>query len=241
MSLMSVDKNDVNISALFGFQHTFEIEVPGRNIKMTFYQRLVSDQFINIARATALRESNKLRTNLRDLNWESREDYIPPLRDEPKDKVVEVIAGFSSRELARQAVQRVQDELKIPNEPDGEADLADREAYQVEVDEYENKYAELIQKYVKELIEARREELNKLTQEELVDAYERVLLAEHCEQRYARVFKETTTYYGTYLDEEYTERVAGTLKDFMELPSSFKDLLMTKYSELEIDVPTLKK
>jgi hypothetical protein len=239
MSLIDIEKNDVDISKLFAYKKEITLLIPGTSDEVTFYQRVVGDEDNNKARVYALRESGKLRSKLNDRKWEDRVAYVPDISKVLKDDLVEITLGLIMQDLSMQALNETT--LKEPKQPKGDATLEEQEEYQEAIDNYKKEFNEKVTKTLGEKVEEKRKLFSKFTKDELVKMYGGALIDQHCQERFGRAYLEQATFYGTYVDKEYTTRAFKTFEDFKNAPSNLKDALTRAYSDIQLGGVALKK
>lgn len=236
---MHPEKNYVDISKLFnwGGELTILDDIGVEVDKL--YVRLVGDAELNRARVIALRSSAELRKKLKDENSDEYFAFIPLKELVDKDKIVELILLYSTREITREVVKNM--DLAFPKNPKSTDSLEEMEKFQKEVDEYtSNKDRLTNEEIVKKL-----NELKKFVQEKEEDSLYKDLVNtianELCEQEMLRKFNEACAFYGTYADKEYKIRLFKDFEDFLNLPTNIKNQIIDFYSTLEIDSESLKK
>lgn len=233
---MSVEKNDVDISSLFHWGEKFTIQ--GKK-KVTVYMRLVGDAELNRSRVYALRKSAELREALKTEGSDMRRAFIPNKSDFDKAKLTELIIIYSMRDISRVAMDSVQ--LAYPKEPSADSSLEKLEQYQKEVDAYPKKKEAEIRKAIEKEMTKRRKELSGVEEDRLFDVLETSLIAELCEKEALSSFNEMCTYFGSFKDENYKERLFESFDSFDNLPTDIKKQFIEFYSSLEIGTEDLKK
>lgn len=240
MSLIDIEKNDVDISQLFAYKKNIALLVPGdEEREVTFFQRVVGDAEVGQARTAALRTSAEMRAKLRDTKWKDRIIYIPKLTKLKKEDIIDLVLSLSIQELTVQAINKI--EVKLPIELSGEATLEDQERYQEEVDAYPDKFQEAVATSLDNSLKGYRRDLNKVTKDELIKNYEAVMINQHASEKFTETYQELVTYLGTYNSKDYVERSFKSLEHFQNAPSMLKQTLIAHYTELEVSASTLKK
>lgn len=233
----TIDKNDVDITKLFYYKDTFELEINGQTIKI--YMRLVGDAELNQARIAALRESANLRKKLKDRNSDESQAYFPDLTAVTKEELINALLSAKYSEI----VKSVMDEKKIvlPPEPPSDADLETQEEYQKEVDNFDAKREKEIIEEVNNRLVKLQKEYESFSKEQLEDEYLSTSINQLCEYAMIQKFKNACTYFGTFKDSQYKRRMFNSLEEFENLPTKVKEAFNEFYSHLDIHEVELKK
>lgn len=237
--MISVDKNDVDISKLFRWGNEFKIYDNMNNELLSVYIRLVGDAELNRARVFALRKSAELRKKLKDEESDEYYAYIPQKEYIDKEVLIENILLYMTREITLNSFSEIKPQL--PVEPGSDASLEKQEQYQKEVDEFPKKREALIRENVVKVLDRQREELKNRDLDSLYNDFIRLLINQLCEDEMLNRFKEMSAYLGTYKDSEYKERLFKSFDDFENLPQEVKSQFLENYSLLEISGEDLKK
>lgn len=238
MSLPDIEKNDVDLNALFNYTTELELQLPNGE-RLTLYQRVIGDEDNGKAQVHALRESGKLRENLTNKRWPDRVAYVPKIDKYKKEEILDVILSMMLRDLTLQAVNEV--EIKQRKEPDEDSTLEEREEYQKYVDEYPKLYEAEVTKIIEKKKAEHRKRLNGYKREELLNMYEGTLVNAHVQQEHDRAYLEISTYLGTFLDAEFKKPAFKSLDKFNSLPTRVKEKILGSYKSLEISSVQLKK
>lgn len=233
-----IDKNDVDISRLFYYQDKFELKLKDDKT-LPVYMRVIGDAELNQARVFALRESASLRKKLRTENSDEALAYLPDLDTIDKDDLVKVILASSYNDIIREANNEVK--FNLPTEPKSTASLEEQEEYQEQVDNFDAEYNKLLMSKIEELVKVEEERLQKLSIEQLRKEAINKVINQLCELRMVERFQAMCTYFGTYKDPNYKERMFKSFDQFDNLPKSIKEQLTKFYNQLELDEVTLKK
>lgn len=233
-----IDKNDVDISRLFYYQDKFELKLKDDKT-LPVYMRVIGDAELNQARVFALRESASLRKKLRTENSDEALAYLPDLDAIDKDDLVKVILASSYNDIIREANNEVK--FNLPTEPKSTASLEEQEEYQEQVDNFDAEYNKLLTNKIEELVKIEEERLQKLSIEQLRKEAINKVINQLCELRMVERFQAMCTYFGTYRDPNYKERMFKSFDQFDNLPKSIKEQLTKFYNQLELDEVTLKK
>jgi hypothetical protein len=233
-----IEKNEVNIERLFDWGKEFTL--PGDGDKETkVYVRILGDADLNKSRVYALRCSAELRRKLLTEDSDERLAFISPIDDLNKDKVVDIVAGLTMQDIAKTAYKEVV--IPLPVEPKEDSTTEQQEKYQTEVDNFPKKRETEIYKFINKKLEAKKKELSKLTDEQLSKEYVSTLVVWLCEREVQTKFKEVSTFYSLYKDSKYKVHLYNTIDEFMNLPPTLKNTLISFYTSMEMDTDTLKK
>lgn len=237
MTVNPIERNDVDLSRLLSWRRKFTI-MDTKNEPFDVFIRLVGDAEVNQSRVYAIRQSNEYRRKLRDSNSDEHITYIPEMSELTKEQLIESVLSYSMREFTEQA--RDDAKLPEPKELSGSATLEDQEKYQAEVDSYPARQQEHLKTYVEKLIDKKRKELGKLSEEKIYSSLVSLLIDHLCENRMLEAFRDMTTYLGTYSDPDYKVKLFESISDFIDLPSEIKRQLIDKYNILELGLDELK-
>ncbi|MGQ9642360.1 MAG: hypothetical protein ACUVT3_00715 [Ignavibacterium sp.] len=233
-----IDKNDVDISRLFYYRDKFELETSSGE-KIPIYMRVIGDAELNQARVFALRESRKFRKNLHLEDSDEALAYLPDLDSLTKEELIKSIILSESNEIIREANNQVT--INLPLEPKSTASLKEQEEYQEKVDNFDDEYNRLLTGKIEEITRNEEARLQRLDEEQLrQEAFNR-MINQLCELRMLDRFQAMCTYFATYKDENYKERMFENFDQFDNLPKEVKEQLVRFYNKLEIDEATLKK
>ncbi len=237
-----VEKNDIDISKLFGWGRVFEIIDPkDQSAAALVYMKLLGDADLSRARVYALRKSSEMRRKLKDENSDERLAWVRTIDEVEKHDLVNLIVLFSGREISNNARQSVK--LPTPKPPKSNARLEKMEKFQKDVDDYPEKRAKAISKAVEKEVETLKESLNNRTKEELYKEYVRLLIDEYCEREALTAFEDMQTYLGCYSDDTYKsdKRFFSDFDEFNNLEPTVKAQFKDAYRSLDIDLAELKK
>lgn len=235
----NIEKNDVDLSKLFAYKSKLLVTIPGTDKEVTLYQRIIGDEFVNRARIYALRRSGELRENLRNPFWTDRIAYIPNLDKRKKDEIMDLILALSITDITQKTLNKVQ--IPIPKEPGNDATLKEQEDYQKKIDAYPELYTNEVQKKVEAELASRRKVLNKYVKADLKEFYEDAMINQYTSELFVKSYKEMTTFFGTFVDEDYTVPAYKTFEDFQNTPQALKEALMENYERMETESSELKK
>lgn len=236
---MTVEKNDIDISSLFRYGDKFEIDVK-KGKKLSVYIRLVGDAELNQARVFALRKSAELRSKLKKEGSDERLAFIPVEYESiPKESLIEYVTGSFVPEITKEAIQEVI--VPYPVEPDSDAPLENLEKYQKEVDEYPKRREEAVREYIKNSTDKKRNQLSKLSTDELAKIFENNMISQLCEEEMLNQFRQKCAYFGTYRDKNYTQKLFKSYEEFENLPPEVKNDIITFYLTLDLGIDELKK
>lgn len=233
-----IDKNDVDISKLFYYHDKFDLELKNGE-KISVYMRVVGDAELNQARVFALRESANLRKKLRTENSDEALAYLPDLDILDKDGLVKTILASVYSNIIREANNEVK--FNLPAEPKSTSSLEEQEEYQEKIDNFDKEYNQLLMDKIEELIKIEETRLQNLSEEQLRKEALNKVINQICELKMIERFQEMCTYFATYKDDKYKERMFQSFEQFDNLPKAIKEQLIMFYNKLEIDEVTLKK
>jgi hypothetical protein len=237
---MQVEKNDVNINRLFYFGNKFEINYTKGKKKLTAFIRLVGDAELNRSRTYAIRRSAELRAKLKDKNSDESVAYIASKDVAEKDTMITTVLAISYQTYTREALREAE-VPPVPTEPSSDSTLEQQEEYQKQVDAYPVQRNAIISEYVEKKLNAERERLNSISDSDLYDYYQKLVIADICEQEMYKIFREQCAYYGSYVDEKYTTPLFSSFAEFDNLPTDVKAQFVENYSTLDLSSDELKK
>jgi len=235
----SIDKNDVDIKRLFNWGKEFIIKDDNNQELLKVYLRIIGDEDLNRVKVYALRESNKLRKKLKDLDSDERIAYLPDPSTVQKEALVEVSLMSSMRRFAKDATENAK--MQLPTEPRSDATLEQHEKYQEVVDEWPDTRSNRIEEELRKIIQKETERLNSLSKEELFSFYESALISELCEMQMLDSYSEMSAYLSSFSDPEFKNKMFESLEEFKNLPKAIKDQIEKGYQSLDIKVDDLKK
>ncbi len=233
------DKNDVSIEELFNWGKIFVLTNANGDVEKTVYIRLAGDADINRARVYALRKSAELRRKLREPDTDERFAFIQDKDLLDKTRLISILVGLSIREVTRKAIK----EVKLPTikEPKSDASLEEFEKFQLALDAYGEKRDKEVRKLIEKELTKYKTRLEKLELDVLYDSYISEITNELCEQEMMSSFREMCTFFGTYKDPEFSERLFSEFEKFANLETSLKQQFLEAYQSLEIGTEDLKK
>jgi hypothetical protein len=235
--MKQIDKNDVNISKLFSWGSEFKVATP-RGDK-TFWMKVIGDADLNRARVYGLRQSAILRKKLKTEGSDERLALIPDFDVTDKEKIVEVILLYAVTDLTDRAQKKL--DLTYPKEPDSEADLAEHEKFQEELDKWPAHVESELKKAYNKEVTVEKKRLNKLSVEKLLEEYEETLINKLCENEFMRGFQEMCVFFASYTDDTYSKHLFDDVEEFQNLPTEVKEKFYVFYTTLNIPTEELKK
>lgn len=236
---MDAERNDVDISKLFRWGKTFDVEDVEGNVLVRVYMKLLGDADVNRARVYALRKSAELRRELSNPDGDLRWATIKQMDIMSEEDITNYILVFSMREITNNAL-RVAD-VPFPKAPKSNSALSKMEKYQKEVDEYPEKKAEAVNKIIKKEIDRLRKLLLSQAKEDNYKQYVNTLIDEFCEREALKAYSDMETFLGCFKDEKYTEHFFESFEIFDNLDENQKTEFKTAYSKLSIGMDELKK
>lgn len=237
-----VERQDVDISKLFGWGMVYEIVDPNDSeTVIPVYMKLLGDADLGRARVYALRKSSDMRRKLKDLNSDERLAWIRDFDEVEVPDLVNLILLFSGRDMSNNAKAKVK--IPTPKPPKTNAKLEKLEQFQKEVDEYPEKRASLIKEAVEKEIEKTRLELQSKPKEDLYKQYVRLVIEEFCEREAFTAFEDMQVYLGCFKDDTYKadRRFFSSFEEFDNLEPTVKSQFKDAYRSLDIELSELKK
>lgn len=238
--MRSVEKNDVDITKLFRYTKEVEITDSITNDVGKFYLRLVGDADLGKARVFGLRKSAQLRKALRDHDSGERLAFVTESEDfVSKEILVESILLLAVSELQREIIDMTN--VPEPKAPKSDASLEKQEAFQAEVDDYEEKYLKEYNKNAKKVEKRERKTLMALEEMALYVVYESAVIDRLCTEEMSSKYYEMCVYLGTFADKANKKRAFQGIEEFENAASHLKDRLTEQYRYLELGMTELKK
>lgn len=237
-----IEKNDVDISKLFGWGRVFEVVNPQtKEVDALVYMKLLGDADLGRARVYALRKSAELRRKLKDTNSDEYLAWVRDINEVEIQDLINLITVFSMRELSRNAREKVK--IPTPKPPKTTAKLEKMEAFQKQVDDYPEKRAKVIEEAINKEVEILQKSLKEKDKEELYRQYVKMLVDEFCERMAIDAFEDYQTYLGCYIDDTYKSdaRFFKDFEDFDNLEPTVKTQFKDAYRSLDIELSELKK
>lgn len=237
--MASVEKNDVDISALFDWGRVYEIVNSEGETEALIYMKLLGDADVNRARVYALRKSAELRRKMRDPD---SDEYLTTVRDIDEmsiDDLVQYVVAFSMRDIRNRALKEVK--VKKPKPPKSDASLEEVEKFQEDVDAYPEKMQKALEKFMKKEVDVLTKQFKKKDKEELYKSYLKLMTDELCELTATRAYKDMEVYLGCYKDDEYKERFFDSFEEYDNLLSEIKIDIRKAYETLNFPMEELKK
>ena len=232
------EKNDVDISSLFYYRKP--ITVIGKNAEpVTFYMRLVGDAELQRARVKALRDSRKLRDELKNPESDKHLAFIPSVEDLTREKLIEIILLSTLKDISGEVVK----ELKVPfpEELSSDASLEEQEQHQKEIDEYPKKREKLVREEIVKRAAKAKEELVEKDEKTLKNEYLISLRNELCELELTKSFYNHLIFFSLYQEDKYKIPLFKSFEEYSDLPLEIKEQLLEEYRSLELGMDELKK
>lgn len=234
----SVERNDIDISRLFGWRKEFSIiDKEGKELQRVWI-RVAGDADVNQARVYALRKSAELRKKLKQEDSDERLAYIPDREAMDRPNIIESLLLFTALENQSDAYKNVK--VDEPKEPSSEATLEEQENFQKEVDAYPEKVQQAVKAYIEIETAKKREEYKKLKTDVLCDELEKVIINQQCVNEMYYRFKMICVFKGVYGDNEYKTRLFNSFEEFDNLPTEIKEQFVNNYNSLERSTEELK-
>jgi hypothetical protein len=236
---MDIEKSDVDLSKLFRWEGEVEIKDQKGDVATKVYMRIVGDKDLNQARVYALRQSADLRAKLRDKESDEYKAFIREALAADKENLLAGIKLLSMEEITRQARENVV--VKFPKEPDTNASLEEQEKYQKTVDEFPEKFGDLVRKEAEKILKNLEKDLKKLSDEEIQNEYVSKTINYVCTQEMNRSFVDRCVFGATYRDSEFKEKYFLTFDNYENLATEVKEQLREGYQNLELGMQEIKK
>lgn len=235
----SIDRNDVNISKLFGWKGEKPIVDTTGKVILNVYMRLVGDADINIARTLALRDAAKLRSKMSDKNSDEYLAYTVPEDLLDKDTLIILILNLMIKDFSEEAISSI--DIPIPTEPDEHASQEEQEEYQKKVDNYPVERLKKLNEFVTEKTKQKEQELKQLPEDKLYALYIKTLTNRLCNNKLTETFQNYCAYAGCYKDNKYKEKFFSNFDEFLNLPPDIKEQIISNYQSLDLSGEELKK
>jgi len=237
----SIDKNDVDISALFNWGKEITlVDQYGQDVLgHPLYIRIVGDSELNRARVAALRASADLRKKLHEEDSNERVALIPDSKYVEDENLVEAIVGNEIRNIANDIIRSM--DFNLPVEPKSDATLEEMERHQQKIDGWPEERSKKIADELSKRIAKERKRISQLTREKQEDIFEKTLIDSYCQDEMYKVFNEWCVYFGTYVDDEYKDRAFRDFEQCQNLPTDIKTQLFEAYNSIDLNLDNLKK
>lgn len=234
------EKNDVDVSTLFKWKKSVDIEDGITGNKATFYIRLVGDAELTRARTYGYRKAADLRKALRTDGSDERAVFLSEIGDyADKKQLVGTVILLEVPKIYQDSIRGIN--FPEPKEPRSDASQEDWEEYQKKVDSYPQDFDKLVFDAVAKTQKDREKELNKLSMEDLHNMYEREVINRLCEEELQNSYYDMCVYLATFIDKEYKSRAFKTFDEYDNVHSTLKTKLRAEYQSLEIGTDILKK
>jgi hypothetical protein len=238
--MKTAERNDVDITKLFRYKTEIEVkdELTGESGK--FYLRIIGDADLNRARVFGLRKAAQLRKALQDPESELREAFITEQADLfSRDVLVESILLLNVGDLQKDIINLT--DVPEPRAPRSDASQEEQEAFQLEVDNYEDTYRTEYGKNAKKVEKRERKKLEEMSDDDLYQFYEGSVINKLATEELTKHFYEMCVFLGTYKDDDYKSRAFASYDEFNNASSYLKDRLLEQYRYLELGMLELKK
>lgn len=237
--MRDIDKNDVDISALFKWNKEIEIEDSMSGLKAKFYMRLLGDSDLGRARAYAYRKSSELRRKLKDKDSDERVSLLASMEDfSDVDIIIKAIEILRLSDIYQRAIKTV--DLPEPKEPQDD-ELEKWEDYQKKVDEYSEKFRKAVDKEADKLRLEDAKFLKGKEVQELYKIYENEVISRLCQEEMNNNFYNMSIFLATFKDDKFKIPAFKDFDSFDNVHPSLKAKLKEEYQKLEMGVDILKK
>jgi len=234
-----VEKNDVDIAALFRWNKEVEIADAFTQTRIKFYMRLLGDADLGKARAYGYRKSADLRKRLKTPDTDERVTLLAELNDFADSLVIiRAIEILKIPELYQAAMKNVT--VKEPKEPATD-DLEEWEKYQEEVDKYPKKFRDAVDKEAEKLRTEEEKQLERKSKEKLYQFYENEVISKICQEEMNNAFYDMCIYLATYKDDKFKTHAFKSFEDYDNVHPTLKSKLKEEYQNLELGIDVLKK
>ncbi len=236
----SIDRNDVDISRLFQWSKEVLIQDAFLGKEAKVYMRLVGDADLNRAKVHSYRRASLLRKALKTEDSDERVSYLANIDDyENIEMLVQTVILLELPEMHQQVIRDI--DVPEPKEPGSDAPQEAWEKYQEKVDNYPQRFSEVIEKDITSLRDKRYKELKKKSEQELYKIYESTVINRLCEDELQNAFYDMCTFLGTYKDKTFKNKTFTSIEEFENLHTTLKNKLRDEYRSLEIGADLLKK
>lgn len=227
------------LTKLFHWNAELPIKDSNGNVLTTVYQRIVGDYDLQSARKAALRHSGQLRAKLVHTESDDYQVYVAPVLTLNRSEQETLLLFDELNEIQKKAEKLTK--IAEPKEPDADAPNIEFEKYQELDDTYEQRFLALLKENTDKLFNERKEEVAKLSDEEISDLITRNRIEALCDVELKNRFFEYCVYLGTYEDSGFKTRLYATFDDFGNMPEPLKQQLMRGYADLEMSAISLKE
>jgi len=227
------------LGKLFKFKKKVDIvDDVGRTLT-TVYMRLVGDSDYNFARNESLAISRQLRVKLRD---KDTPEYIATFSDldvlTREEKTISIVTSeitdYRDEAMIKFGIE------KLPELNVDEPTLEQQEEHQQAVKNYKEERQKQLFDFMQKRSEERKEELSKLTDQELYDKYINSTINNRCMEAFVLAFREYCVYKSVFTDEKCTKLAFDNFSDFQNCATKLKTQLLSAYTGLEIGGEDLK-
>lgn len=235
-----VEKNDVDISKIFGWGRVFEVVNPQTDeVDSLVYMRLLGDADLGRARVHAMRKSAELRRKLKDTNSDEYLAWVRDIDDVNEEDLIKLIIIFSGRELSLNAKASVK--IPVPKPPKSNAKLEKLEKFQEEVDSYGERKSKAIHDALDKEVAKLKANLESKSKEELYRMYVRLLVEEFCEREAMLAFEDMCTCLSCYTDDTYKIKFFNDYEEYNNLLPIQKQQFKDAYRSIDMELSELKK
>jgi hypothetical protein len=236
---MDIEKNDVDITKLFLWEGEVSITDQHNKEVGKAYQRLIGDKDLNQARIYGIRQSAELRERLQDKKTEEYKAFIKGMKISDRERLTAGIKLLQLTELSGDARTNVL--IKLPVEPASDAPLEEHEKHQQEIDEFPDKFGDLVEEELEKLVKAEEKRLTKLSDKELLEEYTEMTINFLCQEEMSKSYIDMSVYLGTYKDSTYKKKLFKTFSSYENSAAELKNQLRDGYKTLELGISELKK
>ncbi|KKN38963.1 hypothetical protein LCGC14_0748070 [marine sediment metagenome] len=236
---MEIEKNDVDLTKLFMWSSEVSVLDPKGEELTKVFMRVVGDKDLSRARVFSLRESAELRKSLNTEGTDEYEAFISSIEYASKENIVVGIKLLLIQDLVAEA--RKNTILKYPKEPDSDAPLAEHEAYQKEIDDFPERFDEIVQKETDKLMDREEKRFKKQSVKAQKQEYASLMVNYVCQTEASRRFADMCVFFATFDDEEMKIPSFKSFDDYDNSSGDLKEQLRDSYEKLDMGMGQIKK
>lgn len=227
------------LTKLFHWNAELKIRDSSGEVVTTVYQRIVGDYGLQSARKAALRFTSQLRAKLTHTDSDDYQVYVAPVLLLNRAEQETLLLFDELNDIQRKADKITK--IAEPKEPDADAPNVAFEQYQELDDSYEDRYLTLLKQNTDKLFNERKEEVAKLSDQEISDLVIKNRIEALCDVELKNRFFEYCVYLGTYEDSDFKKRLYANFDEFGDMPEPLKQQIMRGYADLEMSAISLKE
>ncbi len=236
---MEIEKNDIDLTKLFMWSSEVSVLDPKGEELTKVFMRVVGDKDLSRARVFSLRESSELRKSLNTEGTDEYEAFISSIEFATQENIVIGIKLLLIQDLVAEA--RKNTILQYPKEPDSDAPLAEHEAYQKEVDDFPERFDEIVQKETDKLMDREEKRFTKQSVKAQKKEYAGLMVNYVCQTEASRRFTDMCVFYATFDDEKLKNPSFKSFDDYDNSSGELKEQLRDAYEKLDMGMGQIKK